>query len=195
MMDKETIRQRRRRILSREIEEIAIALFIENGYDNVTTSEIASAADISNRTFFRYFPSKEAILISIPHRILDKMCAAFEARPQDETIMRSWRAAAMEIGKLNDIDSNLVKKLLFIVNDSPSSIYKMQNFQSFKEPIVDIIAKRLNTDKFDLETNIIAAVVHSALSSAISLYANTSEDTDFAAVFSKVFDILDNLHS
>ena len=71
----------------------------------------------------------------------------------------------------------------------------MQNFQSFKEPIVDIIAKRLNTDKFDLETNIIAAVVHSALSSAISLYANTSEDTDFAAVFSKVFDILDNLHS
>ena len=52
------IRQRRREFTADEIERVAIELFAVRGFDTVTVDEIAEAAGISARTFFRYFPTK-----------------------------------------------------------------------------------------------------------------------------------------
>ena len=62
-------KDRRRSKLAAEIERVALLLFLEHGFSAVTVDQIADAADIANRTFFRYFASKEDLLLGDGPRI------------------------------------------------------------------------------------------------------------------------------
>ncbi|GAB3808570.1 hypothetical protein GCM10028798_34720 [Humibacter antri] len=57
-----TLRERKRATTRQRIIDAGIELFASKGYDDTTVAEIAVAADIGTRTFFGYFPSKEALL-------------------------------------------------------------------------------------------------------------------------------------
>src|SRR5690348_13047671 len=60
----ESLRDRQRAQIRAEIRRAAFRLFVERGYDAVTTEEIATAAGVSPRTFFRYVPAKEELLLA-----------------------------------------------------------------------------------------------------------------------------------
>jgi AcrR family transcriptional regulator len=62
------LRERKRRRTHDTISAVAIALFLERGYDEVSVADIAEAAEVSKPTLFRYFPSKEDLVL---HRIAD----------------------------------------------------------------------------------------------------------------------------
>ena len=59
-----SLRDRQRAQIRAEIRRAAFRLFIERGYDTVTTDEIATAAGVSPRTFFRHVPTKEDLLLA-----------------------------------------------------------------------------------------------------------------------------------
>ncbi len=61
---KESLRDRQRAQIRADIRRAAFRLFIERGYDAVTTEEIAAAAGVSPRTFFRHVPAKEELLLA-----------------------------------------------------------------------------------------------------------------------------------
>jgi AcrR family transcriptional regulator len=58
-----SLRDRQRAQIRADIRRAAFRLFVERGYDAVTTEEIASAAGVSPRTFFRHMPTKEELLL------------------------------------------------------------------------------------------------------------------------------------
>ncbi len=62
------LRERKRQRTHDTISEIAISLFLARGFDQVPVAEIAAAADVSKPTLFRYFPTKEDLVL---HRIAD----------------------------------------------------------------------------------------------------------------------------
>ena len=62
------LRERKKRRMYREISETAIALFLEKGFDRVSVTEVAAAAEVSKPTLFRYFPAKEDLVL---HRFAD----------------------------------------------------------------------------------------------------------------------------
>jgi AcrR family transcriptional regulator len=62
------LRERKKARTRRAISEAAIALFLDRGYDAVSVAEIAAAAEVSKRTLFAYFPSKDDLVL---HRFAD----------------------------------------------------------------------------------------------------------------------------
>ncbi|MGW1068779.1 TetR family transcriptional regulator [Streptomyces aureus] len=62
------LRERKRRRMYQSVSDIAIGLFLEKGFDAVSVAEVAAAAEISKPTLFRYFPSKEDLVL---HRFAD----------------------------------------------------------------------------------------------------------------------------
>jgi AcrR family transcriptional regulator len=78
----------------RQLAEAAAVLFLERGYDAVTVEEIAATVEVSARTFFRYFSSKEDVLDEILVNEVEAMTDALRQRPADEPLLSSLRAAA-----------------------------------------------------------------------------------------------------
>ncbi|MCX2730241.1 TetR family transcriptional regulator [Saccharopolyspora sp. NFXS83] len=90
-------RRRRRTARTRAgIEEAALRLFTEQGFDATTVEQIAEAADIAPRTFFRHFPSKDAVLFGDPLREQERLREVLLARPAGEHPMRKLAAAMFD---------------------------------------------------------------------------------------------------
>ena len=90
-------RERKKQQTRDELMNHAARLFAERGFDSVTTEDIAEAADVSQRTFFRHFPSKEAVLYGHVDELQAAIRHAFEARPADESNVAAIRAAMRTI--------------------------------------------------------------------------------------------------
>ena len=85
----ETLRERTRRAVQSELLDAGQRLFAERGYEAVTVDEIAAAVGMSKRSFFRYFGSKEALVLGKYDRQGEAFAAALASRPVEEP---SWMA-------------------------------------------------------------------------------------------------------
>ena len=83
------MRAKRSELMISELEGVALLLFEERGFDTVTVEDIASAAHISVRTFYRYFPAKEDVLQVKIDRRSKALRAALATRPDDEAPTRA----------------------------------------------------------------------------------------------------------
>ena len=79
-----TMAQRKRQLVSNELSEAALQLLALKGFDAVTIDEIAATAGVSKRTFFRYFASKEDVVVQFLADMGTGMRAALASRPIEE---------------------------------------------------------------------------------------------------------------
>lgn len=103
-----------------EIESVALALFDEHGFDAVTVEQIATNARVSARTFYRYFPNKEAVLQAKNNRWAEALRCALAGRPYDEPALRSLRLALVEVAAGED--TTLLRRWITVIASTPSVI-------------------------------------------------------------------------
>ena len=115
----ETLVERRRRLLRDEIRTIAVELFVARGFDAVTVDEIAEACGTSQRTFFRYFASKDDIMLDLARRLDDRLLAAVAARPADEGPVAALREAFRSTSRVAPGERARVLALASILADAP----------------------------------------------------------------------------
>jgi AcrR family transcriptional regulator len=89
----EGLRQRKRRETRARIVDRAFRLFLAQGYEAVTVEEIAAAADISKRSFFDYFPSKEDVVQAWQDAFGEALAKAVLGRPAGEPAAKAVEAA------------------------------------------------------------------------------------------------------
>ena len=125
-----------------------IALFAERGFDETTTVDIAEAADVSQRTLFRHFVSKEALLYGDMEDTLVELRDGLAARPNDETVLEALTQALL--GLADDFKQHREARLLQarLAARYPSvSQYSRATVQSSWEwEIIQAVAGRLDVD-------------------------------------------------
>lgn len=90
-------RERKKHQTSVALAEAALRLFAERGFAETTVEEIADTADMSSRTFFRHFASKEAVVFADDRERRDLWIDALRARPAGEAILDTVREASFEL--------------------------------------------------------------------------------------------------
>jgi AcrR family transcriptional regulator len=102
------LRERKKARTRAAIQEHALRLFREQGYDATTVEQIAEAAEVSPSTFFRYFPTKEDV---VAYDALDPvMMAAWRAQPAELTPITAMRNAMAEV--FGAIDKEQIDEML-----------------------------------------------------------------------------------
>jgi AcrR family transcriptional regulator len=75
---------------------LAVQLFLERGYERTTVEDIAAAAGMSRRSFFRYFPSKEDVVFGEAGDVAERVAEAIRDRPAGEAAWACLRAVLRE---------------------------------------------------------------------------------------------------
>ncbi|MEU6660403.1 TetR/AcrR family transcriptional regulator [Streptomyces sp. NPDC046821] len=132
------LRERKKRRMYEAISEAAIGLFLEKGFENVSVAEVAAAAEISKPTLFRYFPTKEDLVL---HRFADhedEAARVVSGRDDGVTPLAALRAHFFDglarrdpVTGLNDHPAVLAfHRLLY---GTPSLVAGMYGFQQRSE--------------------------------------------------------------
>lgn len=106
-------RERKRQETFRRISEAGLKLFIANGFEATTLDDIAEASNISRRTFFYYFKSKEDILLAWQSGLSDVFRAALLAEPIGQPPLAAVRNAHLKmVAHYNTDQAILVDRIL-----------------------------------------------------------------------------------
>lgn len=105
---REGLRERKRRETHLRILEAARALFVARGYDGTTLEEIADAANLSRRTLFHYFRSKDDILMSMAGGMGEALVQGLDAQPPGKTPLATMMDAMKEIAAAQPHDELLI---------------------------------------------------------------------------------------
>src|ERR1700709_2259979 len=87
------LRERKQLRRREQITDAALRLFAERGFDGATIEEIAAAAEVSRRTFFRYFARKEDVILDWKRRMAEELRAALKLRPAGESPLEATHQA------------------------------------------------------------------------------------------------------
>jgi AcrR family transcriptional regulator len=184
---------RRRRLVSLDIEFIALGVFAEHGFDATTVDEVAKAAGISESTFFRYFASKDDVLFAAPRRVGQRMCEGVLQRPPGEPLLAAWRAVISDDSLITADDLRSVALLKQIVQRSPSALPRIVADHVATQLHVDTIAARLGADPSDVRPAIIAAAIYGALGAANTAWHSNPHGRDPAPMLLEALDVLADL--
>jgi AcrR family transcriptional regulator len=109
--------QKRARTHAR-IQQEGLRLFLERGFDAVTLDDVAAAAEVSRRTLFHYFPSKEAIALGFKDGLTPRIVAAVARRPKGEGLLEMCEHALTDMA--GDYQTPQAKALARLVHDTPA---------------------------------------------------------------------------
>jgi AcrR family transcriptional regulator len=159
------LRQRRRAFTADEIERVAIEQFAARGFGDVTVDDIADAAGISPRTFFRYFPTKAHVVRAHQHRLLDRLVRALAARPANEGPVTALREAFLATARMRAEDRDRIVLVGRLLSSTGDALARDVGFEVDEtDELVGLVARRAGLDP-DLDMRpavIVAAMVGAA---------------------------------
>ena len=134
----------RRRITSRaELEHVAFELFDARGFQGTTIDDIASAAGIGRRTFFRYFPSKNDVPWGNFEDELDRMRRHLKASSPHTPLMDAIRMAVVDFNRVSADEARWHRRRMELILRVPTlQAHSTLRFAAWRQVIADFVAER-----------------------------------------------------
>jgi AcrR family transcriptional regulator len=153
------LRERKKARTRAAIREHAMRLFYEQGYAATTIDQIAAAADVSQSTFFRYFPTKEDTVLS--DDIDPLLVAALRAQPLDLHPVEAIRRSMVEIFKsISDTDWKLEQRRQQLFLEVPELRARaMQQLTDTIAMLGQVVAERAGLPPDDFSSRVLAGAV------------------------------------
>lgn len=169
------LRARNRARTRDDIIEAALGLFEERGYDATTCEDIAAAADVSARTFFRYFDAKvDVVLAGRDEGGPQAVIAEVLDRPAGEPPVKVLRQALRHPIGVLESQRDLVLRQFRVMMATPSlDTLRREQFHRFEDPLAAAIATRLGRQPGDLDARLLAAATAAALRISIERWVTS----------------------
>ena len=175
-MPADGLRERNKARASEEIAAAALGLFEDAGYDATTCEDIAAAAGVSPRTFFRYFATKADVLFAGRSEETGPMAALVEVstRPYDEDAIDVVRHALVHPVNALEARRQLVSRQFEILMNTPTlQELRRESFHKFEDPFAQALATRWGLDRSDIGLRLLAASATSALRLSIESWVTS----------------------
>jgi AcrR family transcriptional regulator len=161
------LRERKKAKTRASIQEHALRLFHEQGYEETTVEQIADAAEVSPSTFFRYFPTKEDV---VTYDAFDPLLIeSFRAQPAELSPIQAMRGTVREVfGNLTPEQIEPMRergKLIFSIPELRSAM--LDQVAESGQMLVDLLAERMGRPTDDFAVRIFAGAVLGALMGAM----------------------------
>ena len=188
-------RQRKKQLTRDALFRAAMDLFAAKGYDRTAVHEITDAVDVSERTFFRYFASKEDLVLSFIRDGAAAFAEALAARPpQEEPLTAARHALQSSILELNDGAGTLAAYLaaMRLIDSTPSLLAAyLRSVHDHDDEIIEVLARREGVDPVaDRRPRVLAAVIGAMVFLANKDWQASDKESpeDLAAAFDSYAD-------
>jgi AcrR family transcriptional regulator len=176
--------QRQQAAVRAEIVTTARDLFVERGFDAVTVDEIAERAGISRRTFFRYFGTKEDVVLGDVAARGDAVAGALSRRPASEGPWEALRAALLDSAPETFNDPVADIAIGRIMHEAPSLRARLFEKRShWQEALVPLIEPRAPGPNPGLSASAIVATALCCIDVAAAAWMATDGRADMAALY------------
>ncbi len=170
-----------------EISHAALALFIERGFDATTIDDIARAAGIGRRTFFRYFASKNELPWGDFDELLDTMRAELAAMDATVPLLSALRDASLSFNTFPESARSDHRRRMWLILNVPSlTAYSTLKYAAWRAIVAEYVAQRRGEEVSDLAPQ---AISWACLGLCLSAYERwlADEDADLLALIEAAF--------
>jgi AcrR family transcriptional regulator len=187
-----TLAERKRQLVRDELTEAALKLLAFQGFEETTIDQIVAAAGVSRRTFFRYFRSKEDVIIEFLGHLGTKLSDALAARPDSEEPAVALREA---FGVFTDTYHHNPEKSIRLARltlRTPALMARYLERQTqWRADTSAELARRMKADPAtDLRPSLTAAVGFAAFDTAMASWVDGDGDQELNALLDKAFRIV-----
>ncbi|MEO3809713.1 TetR family transcriptional regulator [Sphaerisporangium sp. B11E5] len=190
------LRERKKHRTRQALIDTAFDLFVTQGFEATTVDQIAAAVEVSPRTFFRYFGSKEELALDFTAEYDERITAALAARPADEPPLAALAAAYREfIRAMRDKgdsaeDTERFVKHRRVIDANPALLASsFARMAAVEEKLSQEVARRLGAPPSDLRPRLLVALVNAAIRVGFSSAVDENSPRDLAADVERALDL------
>ena len=188
------VRERTRRAVRGELAQLAVNLFVEKGYDETTIDDLAAAAGMSKRTLFRYFASKEELVMGKYEVLGEQLAEDLAARPAGEPIWVSLRQVFGRVVEYSESEARGTASVAMekIVRDHPAlNASYLERVSRMQELLLDEARTRTGwPDPADPRTAAIVGAAFSCLIAAWTTWLTTNQAQPFGDLLDQAMDAI-----
>jgi AcrR family transcriptional regulator len=194
-----SLRERKKLATRRALQRFALDLVAERGYSRVTVEDIAEAADVSPRTFFNYFPSKEAALVGADPERTESLRQRLIDEPGDKSPLEALRAVMVEevrrlseeLAELGGEPADWVCRMKLAMVDPHLRAAQAAHMTQIERAVVAGLSARLGTEPGrDPYPVLLASTAIGLMRAVISIWAGLGEAVALDSLTDSAFQAL-----
>jgi AcrR family transcriptional regulator len=165
------LRARKRQQTRERLTRAAMTLFLERGFEATTLDDIAAAADVSRRSFFHYFASKEDVVFAWQEEIIAALIAAVAARPAGESMLTTAENAIAALA--GQFDASEAVAMARLKRDNPALQARNQvKYEMLERALAEALGKRAGQKTDLLQARLVAMIATGAMRIGDELWTN-----------------------
>ncbi|WP_406136182.1 TetR family transcriptional regulator [Streptomyces sp. NBC_01089] len=187
-----SLAQRKRQLVSDELTGAALKLLALRGFDAVTVDEIVAAVGVSKRTFFRYFASKEDVVIQFLAEMGTGMRAELAGRPARESPSTALRHTVWVSIDACAGHADQALRVVQLILGTPALLARFLERQAqWRDGLAAEVADRLDLDPAtDLYPQLAAGIALTAFGAVLQRWSDSDGTEDPAALTDRAFAIV-----
>jgi AcrR family transcriptional regulator len=185
------LRERKKARTREALQEAAMDLFTRQGFDGTTVEEIADACEVSPRTFFRYFPTKEDVLFVDADARRERLLAVLADQPADAPTFAALEAAMRALAlDYRDDRAALVARSKVVEGSPQLQAYKAEHQHGWEAVVVDALERRTSEHREPVsreELQLLTAVATAAMRVSLDAWVADPDGPDLDILLDRAF--------